>query len=543
MSIILTTRVKNHINTAVAELIDISDCNNEEEKILSRGLAAIALAGLSGIKYSEIKKYITDGPADNGIDAIYHDSSKNKLFILQSKWSNKGTSTIATGELHKFLKGTCDLLNEDWSKFNKKIKDISSEISKSIRNDPEIVLVATFNSDNPISIECQSIIDDFLKNNNSDSQDVVSFEKFDLKRIVRHIKSVKAGAKTDVEVNLLQWGEQTDPYYSIYGKVSCADIAQWSIEHGDLLFTENIRNTLTDSEINIRIEASLLKSPKEFWYLNNGITAIAESIKRKPIGLGEQRESSYWKISNLKIVNGAQTTGAISSAHSKNSKITPSAYVQVKIISLENSPLDIAGKITTATNTQNKVEPKDFLALEDLQDGLAESFRKINIQYCYRRGEKVIDLNTGLDVQELAMTLAVDSGSMADVVIAKRNAGSLTDPNGHYRKLFTGQIDAVTVWEKVRNHRHVRGVLDTYTASQNGRNEQLAIHGNRFIEHIALRNSLNTIENLQTIHSKLDETIQRLYPESYLAVLFKNAKKCEILENEILPLLTVTELF
>ena len=172
-------------------------------------------------------------------------------------------------------------------------------------------------------------------------------------------------------------------------------------------------------------EVRLYEPPKEFWYLNNGITAIADGIKRKPIGLGEQRDSSYWKISNIKIVNGAQTTGSIFSAHNMNAKATRQAYVQVKIISLEDSPLDLAGKITTATNTQNKVEPKDFLALEDLQDGLAESFRKINIQYCYRRGEKVIDQSKGLDVQELAMTLAVSSNSMADVVIAKRNAGSV----------------------------------------------------------------------------------------------------------------------
>ncbi|MBK7719152.1 MAG: AIPR family protein [Simplicispira sp.] len=133
-----------------------------------------------------------------------------------------------------------------------------------------------------------------------------------------------------MEVNLLQWGEQTDPYYSVYGKVSCADIAQWYIEHGDLLFTENIRNTLSDSDINLQIEASLLKSPKDFWYLNNGITAIADGIKRKPIVLGEQRDSSYWKISNIKIVNGAQTTGSIFSAHNKAPKVTPQAYATSK---------------------------------------------------------------------------------------------------------------------------------------------------------------------------------------------------------------------
>lgn len=535
MSTILVNRVKNHITTEIRDVLDLSDCAGEDEKIFSRGLATLALSGLTGLKYNVLAKYITDGTKDNGIDAVYYDSTRNKLFLVQAKWSNKGTSTIATGELRKFIAGTYDLLNEEWSKFNSKFKAISSEISQGIRKDPEIVLVATYNSDGAISTECKDIVEEFLNENNSDTQDVVSFENFELKKIIRSIKAAKAGAKTDIEVNLLQWGEQTDPYYSIYGKVSTADIAQWHLEHGDLLFTENIRNTLTDSDINIQIENSLLKSPKDFWYLNNGITAIADEIKRKPIGLGEQRDSSYWKVSNIKIVNGAQTTGSIFSAHNKDPKSTRQAYVQVKIISLADSPLDLASKITTATNTQNKVEPKDFLALEDFQDGLAESFRKIGIQYCYRRGEKVTDLNKGLDVQELAMAIAVNSASMSDVVVAKRNAGSLTDPNGHYRKIFTNAIDASSAWNLVKKYRIVRTTLEQITNSQTGRAAQLSVHGNRFIEHIALAKNAASPAKIQNIHKTLDDEIQASYPESYLAVLFKNAKKCEILASKILP--------
>ncbi len=534
MSAILSNRVKNHINTSVKDTLSIDDCKKDEEKILSRGLAAITLSGLTGIKYSEAAKYITDGPKDNGIDAVYHDATRNKLFLIQSKWSNKGTSTIGTGDLRKFIAGTYDLLNEEWGKFNQRIKSLSSEISDGIRHDPEIVLVVSYNSDNPISEECQEIIQEFLDENNSDSQDVVAVQKFDLKRLIRAIKSVKTGSRSDIEANLLQWGEQTDPYYSIYGKVSCADIAQWHDEHGDLLFTENIRNTLTDSEINSQIENSLVQAPKEFWYLNNGITAIADDIKRKPIGLGEQRESSYWKISNLKIVNGAQTTGAISSAYAKDPAATRLGYVQVKIISLEDTPLDLAGKITTATNTQNKVEPKDFLALEDLQDGLAESFRKIGVQYCYRRGEKVLDSTKGLDVQELAMTLAITSGSMADVVIAKRNAGSLTDPNGHYKKLFSQPINVPDAWKSVQKYRQVRDSLEKYAASLTGKSAQLAVHGNRFIEHLALKRSTTDTKAISKVHASLNAVVEKLYSESYLAVLFKNAKKCELLKTEVL---------
>jgi len=404
MSAILTNRVRNHIKSTVQEALYLDDCLNDEANICSRGIAAICLAGLSGSGYDSVAKYVTDGANDNGIDGAYYDSIRNKLYVVQSKWSAKGTGTVETGALDKFIVGVYDLLNEDWAKFNSRFSAIRDEISNGIKRDPEVVLVAAYNSDNPISAECQQIIDKFLNENNSDSQDVVSFRSYNLTKLVRTIGVVKSGSTSDVDLNLLQWGEQKDPYYAIYGKVSCADVAEWHKAHSDLLFTENIRNTLTDSDINIQIEAALLKEPFSFWYLNNGITAIADQIARKPVGLGEQRESSYWRVANLKIVNGAQTTGSIAKAYFKNPKAVSNAYVQLKVISLENAPVDIAHKITTATNTQNRVEPKDFLALDPRRDGLAESFRKINIQYCYRRGERVVDANSGLEVQELAMT-------------------------------------------------------------------------------------------------------------------------------------------
>ncbi|PHV32891.1 hypothetical protein CSQ94_11385 [Janthinobacterium sp. BJB312] len=545
MSLILTNRVKNHINNSVKEYLNLDDCKDDESKIMSRGLVSIALIGLSGMQYKDVTNYVTDGTKDNGIDGVFYDQQKNKIYLIQGKWSNKGTGTIDTGDLRKFIAGVYDLLNEEWKKFNPKFKKISSEISAGIKKDPEIVIVAVFNSDNEISSECQEIIEEFISENNSDAQDVVSFRKFDLKKILRTIKAAKSGSTTDVEINLLQWGEQNDPYYSIYGKISCADVAEWYSQHGDLLFSENIRNTLPDSEINVQIESTLLKNPEDFWYLNNGITAIADEIKRMPVGLGDKKESSYWKIGNIKIVNGAQTTGSIYAANLKKSDVVKQGYVQVKIVSLENSPLNLSSKITTATNTQNKVEAKDFLALEELQDGLAESFKKIDVQYCFRRGEKVSDDAHGLDVQELAMTLAVTSDSMSNVVVAKRNAGSLTDRNGHYPKIFTSGIDVKIAWGNVQKWRKAAKATSEFSNTVSGRDAQLAIHGNRFIEHIAITNYKSAINMklIQEIHGNLMKILNKDYPDAYLAVLFKNAKKCEAIRNELLQKQKTKQLF
>lgn len=532
MSTILTNRLKNHIDSIVKEHLDLSDCNDDPNKVYTRGLVAICMSGLSGGNYSHVAKHVTDGSGDNGVDGAYYDNLRNKLYIIQSKWSNKGTGTIDTGDLRKFISGAYDLLNEDWKRFNERLKKISHELSTGIKTDPEVVLVAVYNSDNPISTDCEHIIKEFLSENNTEFQEVVSFKSYGLSSLVRAMKSNKSGSKTDVEVNLLQWGEQTEPYYALYGKVSCADVAEWYKSHEELLFTENIRSSLSDSSINSQIESTILQSPSDFWYLNNGITAIADEVLRKPIGLGDQRDSSFWSVKNIKIVNGAQTTSSIARAYKRDPSKVKRAYAQIKIISLEKAPVDIATRITTATNTQNRVEAKDFLALEPIQDGLSEAFRKIGIQYCFRRGEKVIDPNAGLDVQELAMSLAVSIGDIGAVVIAKRNAGFLTDLNEYYPKLFSNPIDASTAWSNVKKHRIAIEQLAIYSNSLMGRKAQIAVHGNRLIESLLMRLPEVDINQqaLDNIFNKLSAAIDALYgAECYLAVLFKNTKKCQAL--------------
>jgi hypothetical protein len=535
MSKILANRIKTHIDSAIKDLIYIDDCKNEEENILSRGLVAICLSAISGLPYKDIAKYITDGTNDHGIDGCYHDPQKNKLFLIQSKWSSGGTKTIGTGEVHKFIKGAYDVLDLNWKTFNSRFGAISAEISAGIANDPEIVLLTAYNSDNPLSGECKELFDKFIADNNTDDQDVVSCINFPLTRMIRALKNSKSGGKSDVELSLLEWGEHKEPYYSIYGKISCADIAEWHKEHGDLLFSENIRYTLSSSEINKNIADSLTNHPADFWYMNNGITAICDDLRRKPVGLGEQRESSLWTIGNVKIVNGAQTTSAISEAYKKSPKSVKKGYVQIKVISLSKAPLDIANQVTTATNTQNKVEPRDFLALDTLQDGLAESFKKIDVQYCYRRGEVISDKSKGLEVQELALSLATCSPKMSDVVMAKRNVGSLTDPNGHYQKIFSTHLDAAKTWGDHKAWRAAQSIVAELSIIKSDRAKQISIHGNRFIENRLVRNYRSSInlESAEEVLADLTAAIDAQYKEGYLAVLFKNAKKCEILAGEI----------
>jgi hypothetical protein len=182
------------------------------------------------------------------------------------------------------------------------------------------------------------------------------------------------------------------------------------------------------------------------------------------------------------------------------------------------------------------VEPKDFLALEPAQDAIAEAMKEIGVQYCYRRGEKVADTAHGLDVPELAMALAVSSENMTSVTTAKGNAGSLTDPNGFYGRLFDKPIQAIAAWDLVKAWRVAQGAVSEYTATLQGRDAQLGVHGNRFIEHILLSTKKRvTRARVILVYKALKKVVEEQHgTDCYLAVLFKNSKKCEALREKVM---------
>ena len=120
---------------------------------------------------------------------------------------------------------------------------------------------------------------------------------------------------------------------------------------------------LGSTEVNTTIVDTLLSSPQDFWYFNNGISALCRIVKKKPIG-GATRETGIFECYDLRVVNGAQTVGAIAHAAQKNPAAVANARVPFRLISLEQCPPDFGKKVTRYNNTQNRIDRRDFVALD-----------------------------------------------------------------------------------------------------------------------------------------------------------------------------------
>lgn len=259
-----------------------------------------------------------------------------------------------------------------------------------------------------------------------------------------------------------------------------------------------------DTTINSSIIESLQKNQEDFIVLNNGITIICDKINDSLAGAG-LRTHKRLICNGVQIVNGAQTVGACHKARYKDNTDISTAFVMSKIIEVGDDD-SLADLITRATNTQNKIERKDFVSLDDVQKNLRISFSLIG-----KIWEKLDGKN--------------------------------------YTSLFNTSVDATRLWKLVKIFRKIESEVANAATFYDGRGKGYAVHGNIFLAmQIYKRLNLNDYFANNCDEAQLSEHIQKQsaivfaavyfvgekdYGGSYLAHLFRNATKCRDIASKL----------
>ena len=148
------------------------------------------------------------------------------------------------------------------------------------------------------------------------------------------------------------------------------------------LFYDNVRDFRGNNPVNREIGHTLTNEQfrKAFPLLNNGITIIARSIRRR---------SDTFEISGFQIVNGCQTTHIL---FQNKDAVSADIFIPVKIVATNDS--QVVTEVIKATNRQTEVKLEAFESLspfhkelEDLYNAL-ESGRKLSDRIYYERRSK-----------------------------------------------------------------------------------------------------------------------------------------------------------
>jgi hypothetical protein len=159
------------------------------------------------------------------------------------------------------------------------------------------------------------------------------------------------------------------------------------------------------------------------------------------------------------------------------------AVVSVRIISLEEAPAGLGLSVTQATNTQNRIQRRDFAALDTHQLRLAREFALEGVRYVYRSGDETAGAPSACTLEEVTSAAACSHEDLALTVIAKGRIGGLWEDISRppYTKLFNAATTAAIIWPKVLKMRVVVDELLALANGRGGKERQVVVHGNRFL--------------------------------------------------------------
>jgi hypothetical protein len=494
---------------------------------------------------------VTDGTGDNGVDAIYFDEVERRLYIVQSKWTADGKGSVERGDIQKFITGIHDLINTRFERFNARVQAKQGEVEAAVFDaTTKIVAVVAYTGQDTLAKEPQQDLDDLLAEMNQPTETI---EVRVLRQINLHsvVAAGSKGSPINLDVVLTDWGQLKDPFHAVYGQVAAQDVAAWADSYHPRLFAPNLRMFLGQTDVNDGMVETLKTRPEHFWYYNNGITALCSSIKKKPIG-GTSRETGIFEVLDVTVVNGAQTVGALGSARAADPEALGRARVFIRFISLEGTSEDIATAITRFTNTQNRIERRDFVALDPQQERLRTELQIDGIEYVYKSGHSVPAGKPGFEITEATVALACASNDVGLAVQAKREIGKLWEDisKSPYKALFNASVSGPDLWLYLRILRMAEGVLQKQQKERAGRDRMFAVHGNRLIEWLVYQrlkdngkipgdpdDQLTHDAIVAATSEALDQvtnTANELFGNDvYLASLFKNLTKCRAIVKEI----------
>lgn len=287
-----------------------------------------------------VLEYLTDGPNDGGIDAIFNDSTSegNDVIIVQSKYyehSELSAQDIA-GELYK-INETIKLLQSN---------KVSGFIEKNTKT-----YFTKYDLELNFRTEVESQIE--LCNNG--------------KLFVDRDKLV-----LDKENNYLQYED------SIIVNISAQSLQELQNRRRNGLLGMNLRYYVRQKAVDSGIERTISKEPQNFWYKNNGILIVCENYKLNGIQI---------ELFDFSIINGGQTTNRIGKLD-----IDKDFYLQCKVVKAKGKSRNdkdiFINNIAESTNSQKPIKKADLKANTPDQLRLKERLHRKHVYYITKKGDK-----------------------------------------------------------------------------------------------------------------------------------------------------------
>lgn len=342
---------------------------------------------------------------DLGIDAfeIYEDTKD--IYLIQNKYYSNSTSITAEYVKNDFLlRAITALENGTYSKS----EELQNAFTKYKNHSDFTVYLQLFVTNNLHSPEADEYIKKFNREHPKYRASIYYLddieEKYygEIKQVKKNItvkvQSINNGTILNINTDAYKLENVIDAKYVLAPVVSVYRLYRDSIEKSYPIFDKNIREYLGNRGVNKNMYATLLdeEDRKNFFYYNNGVTIICDSMGKVNTQSSNYNMNAYFEMTNPQIVNGCQTVNTIYEAL-KNvdpanlEKDYKDTFVMLKILEINQDDLyedSLYKNIVRFNNSQNPIDEKTFVANTDIFVRLQREFEEKGFLLLIKQSDK-----------------------------------------------------------------------------------------------------------------------------------------------------------
>jgi hypothetical protein len=355
---------------------------DKPEKQIARAFSAFVLQTRFNIDAKQAALSVLDDYNDNGIDAIYFDESSSTLYIVQSKF--KAKEQFLLGEAQSFMTGVELLLDKNFAAFNQNFINKREYIENALDECEIIQLLVSYTGQgiagtakNELERKLTALID------RGEVQLQMQVDEFNAQEVEDALRAEQSMSSVNEKVAVYKCNISNEPRSAVFGVAKVNDLIALHDKYGKALYEKNIRYFIGAGRrgVNNAIKQTLSSNPKDFFFLNNGITMVGTNVE--PKRLRSKGGPRNIQVLGLSVVNGAQTIASAAQFASENPDADISqAQVMVTIINTGNDKFH--KQVTKARNLQNPVDLANFAALDDTQERLRQEIALFGVHYQYR---------------------------------------------------------------------------------------------------------------------------------------------------------------
>ena len=464
---------------------------DQAAKQLSRAFSAFVLHKLLDITPQAAAASVVDDFNDKGIDAIHYDAKSETLYLLQTKL--KESEQFKQEDALPFCEGIRLLLKQDFGAFNANVQARKADIESALDSCSHIKLVVPFTGDG-ISKTASDALQALLDDEDLDEERLVrQVEYYAATEITRDLLAEQAYEQVHADISLQKHEKVEHPRSTYYGVARLGDLVTLHQTHGKALYERNIRYFLgsSKSDVNKAIKTTLHDAPGDFFYLNNGVTAVCDLIEPKATKNGAKK----FKVRGLSIINGAQTVASAAEfVRQHPGRNIDDAKVMLTLI---KAPADgsFGKRVTKARNHQNPVQTANFASLDENQERLRQEIAHLGFEYHYRP-EALATGPTAITLDEALRALASQQHDPRYAVWLKSEPARLANPDSaEYQALFANTLKGAALVNAVLCHRAIRALVVDYELRAPARSQERLIyrHGIHVITAVMMKRLRNRI--------------------------------------------------